>query len=162
MKMEDESKKLQQQCEFEYTLDWETSALKTDFLLEEVEGQLSLRIVYWFLVTHGDVVEDSITGNIGIDSPNPEEASANGFQKKALVNPDPNNAPNTGQTKVVVEEKVDRPHRATGERMLRTLKIAPQIRTSFKNVNTIYYFHYVNRYRTFDEVVYYYYCICNS
>lgn len=89
--------------EEEYVLEWERANLKADFLLEEAEGQLSLRVIYWWLVTHGEVVEQAITG----------------------------------------EGK-----KGKGE----GLKIEPRIRTKLKEVNIIHDFHYVNRYRTFDQV----------
>lgn len=43
---------------------------------------------------------------------------------------------------------------------MKLLKMVPKIRTSFTSVNIIHDFHYVNKYRTFDEVNNnnYYYC----
>ncbi|CAL8098796.1 unnamed protein product [Orchesella dallaii] len=139
---------------FDYALDWEMSNLKSDFLLEEVEGQLSLRILYWFIITHGDVVEDAITGEIGGKS-TIASAVANGVQSK-----------DTHQTKLDIQVKNDdgsvnlgirTAQDKTGEGNTdgksRVLKIAPRIRTSLKNINIIHDFHYINRYRTFDEIL---------
>jgi hypothetical protein len=157
-KVEEEAKNFQQQ--YEYAMESEMSTLKTDFLLEDVEGQLSLRLVYWFLVTHGDVVEDSITGEIGGDSE--ENASTmNGDPSKGkaatvvtvLNRPTTSMQPNAGAGDMTTSKRNDNTKSVTLERKTRVLKIAPRIRTSLKSLNIIHDFHYINRYRTFDEII---------
>lgn len=134
----------------EFQLDSEIASLKADFLLEEVEGQLALRIAYWFLITHGDVIEDSITGEVktgtGAGSKSNDGKAGNKNAKQTEnsatgsdVKPRNDSKHDPGSTK-----------QASGDS--KSLKISPGIRTSMKSVNFIHDFHYVNRYRTFDEV----------
>lgn len=140
----------------EYSLEWETSNLKADFLLEEVEGQLSLRVVYWFLITHGDVVEDAITGEIGGSSKS--GATSNGIQQcnPKLTSVTMNDAAVSDSTKKHGDAqqmtKLSGHESGDVDSKAKVIKIAPRIRTSLKSINFIHDFHYVNRYRTFDEV----------
>ncbi len=48
----------------EFTISNDIAELKADLLLEEAEGQLSLRVLYWFLVTHGDVLEEIVSREV--------------------------------------------------------------------------------------------------
>lgn len=139
---------------YEFQLENEMSNLKADFLLEEVEGQLSLKMVYWFLITHGDVVEDAITGKM--DSVSGKDSVANGLKNKATGSSQDSQVNQKIQTSGGATNKQQKSAKqggdSKGDGQSKVLKIAPRIRTSLKNVNFIHDFHYVNRYRTFDEV----------
>ncbi len=140
---------------YEFQLENEMSNLKADFLLEEVEGQLSLRMVYWFLITHGDVVEDAITGKM--DGVSGKDAVANGLKSKATSSTlesqvNQNVQPSGGGATDKQQKSRQKGGDSKGDGQSKVLKIAPRIRTSLKNVNFIHDFHFVNRYRTFDEV----------
>lgn len=137
---------------YEYQLENEMSNLKADFLLEEVEGQLSLRMVYWFLITHGDVVEDAITGKM--DGVSGKDAVANRLKSKATSSTQEFNqsVQTLGGATGKQQKSTQKGGDSKGDGQSKVLKIAPRIRTSLKNVNFIHDFHYVNRYRTFDEV----------
>lgn len=143
----DLQKKQSQGILTEFYLTDDLAGLKANFLLEEPEGQLALRNIYWFLVTHGEVLEDHLTSNssnYGIFSggkdlvpihrdSHPHKAHAHSSKV----------APAPAPASQIPNQSNSAPH---------SLKISPWTRTYFKSPSTIHSFHFVNKYRTFDEV----------
>lgn len=126
------------------------SSLKADFLLEEIEGQLSLRVAYWFLVTHGDMLQNVIINGLG-QLESMTSLTKNTFQESSSRS---DGTPTVFKQDFKTSSLKQDATTASGSNKLdlSTLKVAPRIRTYLKPVNTIHEFHYVNKYRTFDEV----------
>jgi len=125
------------------------SSLKADFLLEDTEGQLSLRVAYWFLLTHGDMLQNVIINGLGQLEPtsvnkNTFQESSSGEVAPTVFKQDLGSSANKHESSSTTGlNKLD----------LSTLKVAPRIRTYLKPVNTVHEFHYANKYRTFDEII---------
>lgn len=49
-----------EESSLDYTLEWDRCQVKADCVLWEEEGQLALKVVYWFLISHSQVLEKAI------------------------------------------------------------------------------------------------------
>ena len=160
----------------DYKMEWDLAQLKADALLQEVEGQLALRVVYWFIITHGDLLQRVITGDVSANA-SPEQTThslvnSNHMPATTSINSGGNAGANhvghsgdsdgnakvknaasstTGRKKP--ESRSSAISSSYGAKInLSLIKVAPRICTYFKPVNVIHEFHYVNKYRIFDEV----------
>ncbi|CAG7815085.1 unnamed protein product [Allacma fusca] len=175
---------LQDSAEYEddHAMLWDIANLKADFLLEEVEGQLALKIVYKFIFTHGDLLQKIITGDSNSAS-NIKKNHAKASSTKPPVSANQSNvnsippAVTTGGASSVhssqPQQKPDIKSVSTQKESsssiknsasfaqvaklnFNLLKIAPRIRTYFKPSNIIHDFHFVNSYRLYDEIMWNY------
>lgn len=119
----------------DFAMECDISHLKADFLMENVEGQIALRAMYWFILSHGTMLQTVITG-----TRNKEGVKSGKIHPPVKSKDKTPSVPNSKSMPEVIKLNMN------------LLKIAPRIRTHFTNVNIIHDFHYVNKYRTFDEV----------
>ena len=160
----------------DYKMEWDLAQLKADALLQEVEGQLALRVVYWFIRTHGDLLQRVITGDISTSSSPQQTTHSSGNSKQTHTASSLNSGGNVGTNHVAhagnsvsnakakndagsksgtkkSESKSSKVISSYGAKInLNLIKVAPRICTYFKPLNVIHDFHYVNKYRIFDEV----------
>jgi len=113
----------------ELTISNDVAELKADLLLSEVEGQLALRLVYYFLITHGDMLEDVVTGRIQTPRDNQDTKLQTSSIPKGTIS---------------AEKRSDL--------LTLNVKVAPRIRTYTKNQSIVHRFQFVNQFRTFHEV----------
>jgi hypothetical protein len=149
-----------EELDSDFALEWDISHLKADFLMELLEGQLAMRVVYWFLYTHKDMLENVLCGDTSHDSHHSRHIShlrtktlheKSGHHHETSFTESPHNNA-THQTSTATTSKMQPSMYLTSKTTNKLLKIAPRIRTTIKSVNVIHDFHYVNKYRTFDEV----------
>lgn len=105
-----------------------------------IVGQLALRVMYWFILSHGSMLQSVITGT---GNANKDLRSGGGKMHPPIKTDMKDKTPSVPNSKSMPQ--VIRLN-------MNILKIVPKIRTSFTPVNIIHDFHYVNKYRTFDEV----------
>lgn len=135
-KARQEQKAAEPQDEFvDFALGFDMSQLKADFLMESVEGQLALRVIYWFILSHQVMLENIITGSVNHNKKQGGKSQPPSKAKQV--------APLITQSKSLPE---------IAKLYTTLLKIVPRIRTNFGPTNIIHDFHFVNKLRTFDEV----------
>ena len=139
----------------DYAMDWDMANLKADFLLEDVEGQLALRIVYWFIMTHGDMLQNLVGGNVNsFVAPHVQSNSSSttattthpGNSSSAnMSSPNQSTLPNVESKQSTSDHKntgtTDNTNPASFQQLaklsINLLKIAPRIRTYNKPQNVI-------------------------
>jgi len=133
----------------DFALEWDISQLKADFVMEFVEGQLAMRVVYWFLYTHKDMLENVLSGE-------PSQQSFGNYESKKKRITEKTRHPygqESSQTTFSGASSGNLTMYQAAKASTNILKIAPRIRTTLKPANVVHDFHYVNKYRTFDEVI---------
>jgi len=128
--------------------------LKANFLLEELEGQIALRSVYWFLLTYGDSLQEALQST----STDRKYAVFTGESSKPIA-VERKEVTGAGQaqmhsSKVAPTLQKSPQPQSEHNSVLNSLRSSPWTKTYHKVPSTVHGFHFVNKHRTFDEVTF--------